>query len=98
MELTAFQRSLHKSSDLVHKWGEQGPAGDASLRKLLTVEGISMWDVMAAELALYHIPDGLAAPQPGCRTLRQILTPYLRPLKYAFWKGGAIDMSDCARP
>lgn len=96
MELNSFEKSLHKSSSLVNKWGAQRPPGKASLRELLTVDGISVWDVMAVELALYLIPDGLAE-RSGRRTLRQILTPYLRPLKYAFWKKSPINNSDCGR-
>ena len=95
-EHNLFEKSLHKSSYLVKKWGEQGPSGKASLRELLTIDGISMWDVMAVELALYHVPDGLAKT-PGHRSLRQILTSYLRPLKYALRKKASIDNSDCSR-
>jgi hypothetical protein len=95
-ELNVFEKSLHKSSFLVKKWGEQRPSGEASLRELLTIDGISMWDVMAVELALYHVPGGLARSS-GRRTLRQMLTSYLRPLKYALWKRTPIDNSDCAR-
>lgn len=91
-----MRSELYKSSCLVKKWGENGPSGEKSLRSLLTIEGISMWDAMEAELALYLIPDGLAA-QSSRQTIRQVLTPYLRQIKYAFLKNGAIDTSDCAR-
>lgn len=96
IELNSFEKSLNRSSNLVKGWGACAPEGEASIRELLTVNGLSIWDVMAAELALYLIPDGLA-DRSGRRTLRQVLTPYLRPLKYAFWKSAPIDMSDCSR-
>lgn len=96
MELNSFVKSLHKSSCLVKKWGVQGPPGRASMRELLTVEGVSLWDAMTVELALYLIPDCLAE-RSGRRTLRQILTPYLRPVKYAFWKKSPVDDRDCVR-
>lgn len=96
MDMNLFEQSLHESSNLVNRWGSSGPSGERTLRELLTVDGISVWDVMAVELALYHIPNGLAE-RSGRRTLRQILTPYLRPLKYAFWRSAPIDTSDCGR-
>jgi hypothetical protein len=51
---------------------------------------------MSVELALYLIPDGLAEKR-GKRTFRQMLTPYLRPLKYAIWRSSPVNDSDCAR-
>jgi|GEM_PF-1235990 len=96
MELNSFEKSLDRSSTLVKRWGALAPGGEPGIRELLTVGGLSMWDVMAAELALYLIPDGLA-DRSGRRTLRQVLTPYLRPLKYAFWKSAPVDTGDCSR-
>lgn len=95
-ELTAFERSLHESSELVKEWGARSPAGKVSVRQLMTVDGLSLWDVMSAELALYHVPHALAE-QPERRTLRQILKHYLRPLKYAIWRGAPVNTDDCAR-
>ena len=95
-DLNIFEQTLHKSSNLVKKWGVLGPPDDKSLRELLTINEISVWDVMAVELALYHIPNGLAEKSEH-RTLRQILTSYLRPLKYALRKTAPIDTSDCGR-
>ena len=96
MEMNAFQKILHNSSSLVKKWGERSRTGGRSARELLMVDGVSIWDIMTVELALYLIPDGLAE-QSGRKTLRQILTPYLRPIKYAFWKKAPVNNSDCAR-
>lgn len=94
--LNVLEQSLHKSSNLVLKWGASGPPGERTLRELLTVDGISVWDVMAVELALYHIPNGVAE-RSGSRALREVLTPYLRRLKYAIWRAAPIDTSDCSR-
>jgi len=95
-ELSEFVKALQKSSDLVQRWAAQAPPGEASLRALLTVDGISVWDIMAADLALYQVPKGLAE-QSARRTLWQIVKPYLRHLKYAFRQMPPIDDSDCAR-
>lgn len=95
-ELSEFVKALQKSSDLVRRWATQGPPGKASLRELLTFDGISVWDAMAVDLSLYRIPNGLVE-RVARRTLWQIVKPYLRHLKYALRQTAAIDNSDCAR-
>lgn len=95
-EPNAFAKSLQLTSGLVKKWGKQRPSNGVSPRDLLTVDGISVWDIMEPELALYLVPDALAE-RSGRRSLRQLFTPYLRPLKYAFWKKSPVNDSDCAR-
>lgn len=94
MEPNVFIKSLHNSSRLVKKWGEQRPQNDKSLRELLSINGVSVWDIMAAELALYFIGEKIEE-RSGRKTLRQILTPYLRPIKYAFWRKSPVNTIDC---
>ncbi|MBI3633714.1 MAG: hypothetical protein HY226_05500 [Candidatus Vogelbacteria bacterium] len=96
MEPNVFIKSLHNSSRLVKQWGDQRPQNDKSLRELLSISGVSVWDVMAAELALYFISEKIEEGA-GRKTLRQILTPYLRPIKYAFWRKSPVNTIDCDR-
>ena len=95
-ELNTFEASLHRSAKLVKEWGDHKLPDGGSLRSLLTIKGLSMWDVMTVELALYLVPDSLAI-RVKRRSLRQVFTPYLRPIKYAFWKPSELNFSDCAR-
>ncbi len=60
------------------------------------MDGLSLWDVMAPELALYLVPHSLA-PRARPRSLRRILGPYLSALKYARPRRESPDTSDCAR-
>ena len=95
-DLNLFEKSVHEASQLVKKWGDQGPPGEARLRELLTIDGVSMWDVLAVELALYHVPDALAKTSSR-KTLRQRVVSSIRAIKYAFGKKLTIDISDCKR-
>jgi hypothetical protein len=94
--MNAYTKLLHKSSFLVSKWGIERLQKKPTLRELMTVEELSLWDIMSVELALYLIPDGLAQ-KSGRKTFRQLLVPYLRPIKYAFWRKLPIDNDDCTR-
>lgn len=95
-ELNTFEASLHRSAKLVKEWGDHKLPDNRSLRSLLTIKGISMWDVLTVELALYLVPDSLAKTVKP-RTLRHVLTPYLRTIKYAFWNPSVLNTSDCAK-
>ncbi len=55
-----LQDILRRSADLTAAWGNQPLGGAASLRELLTVDGLSLWDVIAVDLALYYLPPLLA--------------------------------------
>jgi hypothetical protein len=94
-EHSEYAIALQKSSKLVHEWAEQGPPGEANIRALLTVDGISIWDIMAPDLALYQIPNGLSEFS-GSRTFWQIVKFYLRRLKYEFRRVSVVDNSDCS--
>lgn len=96
MGLNTFIESLQNSSRLVSKWSRQRPPGRASVQELLTVEGISVWDMMAAELALFLIPDGLAKRKRR-ESIWQLLVPYFRLIKYAFWKKAPVNTGDCSK-
>lgn len=93
-DLNDFETSLHRSSGLVRRWGGSVLPGGQTLKSLLTIEGLSIWDAMAVELALYLIPDGLSI-QKKRKTFRQRLIPYIRPVKYAFWKSSDLNFKDC---
>lgn len=95
-ELNTFETSLHRSAKLVKQWGDHKLSDGRSLKSLLTIKGLSLWDVLTVELALYLVPDSLAI-QVKRRTLQQALTPYLRPIKYMFWRPSKLSYSDCAR-
>ncbi|HAT39081.1 CDP-glycerol glycerophosphotransferase family protein [Polynucleobacter necessarius] len=94
--LNTFEKSLHRSAKLVKEWGDYQLPNGRSLRGLLTIKSLSIWDVLAVELALYLVPDSLAG-RVKRRTLRQVLTPYLRPIKYSFWKPSELSFKDCKR-
>jgi hypothetical protein len=95
-QLNPFERSLHRAASLVGQWATRAPSGDASIRDALTVDGLSLWDVMAPELSLYYVPDSLA-PRARPRSLRRILGPYLSALKYARPRRESPNTSDCSR-
>ena len=95
-KLNTFETSLHRSAKLVKQWGDHKLPDGRSLRGLLTIKGLSIWDVLTVELALYLVPDSLAV-QVKRRTLKQVLTPYLRPIKYMFWRPSKLSHSDCAK-
>lgn len=93
-ELNYFEALLLRSSSLVKKWGDSILPNGGSLKDLLSIEGLSLWDAMAAELALYLIPDGLSVRKKR-KTIRQVLIPFLRPVKYAFWRPSELNFKDC---
>lgn len=96
MQLNAFEASLHRAAVLVKDWGGRRLRDGRSLRDLLMVDGLSIWDVMSVELALYLVPDGLSI-RVKRRTWRQLLIPYLRPIKYAIWRPSELSCADCSR-
>ena len=80
LEPSEYGKALQKSSDSALRWAAQAPRGQASLRTLLTVEGISVWDAMAANLALYRIPSGLAL-RSGPKVQQFLRHPKLNPAR-----------------
>lgn len=94
MKLNEVESSLHRSTRLVKAWGKKKLANGSTLNDLLSIRGVSLWEAMNVELALYLVPDSLAN-QSARKSLKQILIPYLRPIKYAFWKSFDINNSGC---
>lgn len=93
-ELNAFERSLDRSAGLVRLWGDSAPPRGQTVRQLLTIDDISIWDVMAVEIALYLLPNALAS-RAGRPSIREMLLPVLRPIKYAFQRALPVNVSHC---
>lgn len=94
MKLNDLESSLHRSTRLVKAWSERKLLGGSTFSDLLKINGVSLWEAMQVELALYLVTDSLA-DRSGRKSLKQILTPYLRPIKYAFWRPSTENSSGC---
>ncbi len=95
-QLNTVEQALDRSSRLVQQWGNSRPPGRPTVRDLLQIDGISVWDVMAVELALYQIPSALSR-RTGAYSLREILLPFARPIKYAFRRRKSPNVSACEK-
>lgn len=92
--LNSFERALDRCANLVRLWGDSAPPGRKSVRQLFAIDGVSMWDIMAVEIALYFLPNALAT-RHGIPSLRELLLPILRPIKYAFRPRLLQDCCNC---
>ena len=54
-----------------------------SLREHLTIEGISLWDVMTPSMALYYVPQSISSAQNKFTFFRRI-RPYITYTKHKF--------------
>lgn len=78
-----FLESLDRSTSLVKKWGQLMTSRKLSVHKYLSVGGISVWDVMAVELSLYHLPGALTEGVNVARSINLFLKNLLRKIKYS---------------
>ncbi|MFA6357084.1 MAG: CDP-glycerol glycerophosphotransferase family protein [Candidatus Omnitrophota bacterium] len=73
--------ALNYSASLVENFGRTELSNGKTLAEILTVEGISFWDVFSAEFAHSHIPT-LLASEALPETIIQRIRPDLIRLKY----------------
>jgi hypothetical protein len=52
--------TLHHAADLVNKWGLEKLSDGRTLKEVLTIRNVSLWDVLSPELAIYHVPAALS--------------------------------------
>jgi len=75
---------LQHSSDLVKKWGQTRLSNGKNLSEMLTIRGLSLWDVVAVDLALYRVPEALTCIGIAKCTPLQQIRPYLSWTKQSF--------------
>jgi CDP-Glycerol:Poly(glycerophosphate) glycerophosphotransferase len=95
-ELSPFVRRLQRSADLVDAWGGAVVPGRSTLRQLFAFQGQSVWDVLAADLALYRIAPALEQPRPA-RARFSRLRRQLRAVRHLASGSPRRDESDCTR-
>jgi hypothetical protein len=78
--LNPFVRNLEVAADRVAAWGEARVSDGLSLRDALTVDGVSFWDVMAVDLALYRVPH-IDNARLGT-AFRQLIRAIVAPLRF----------------
>ncbi|MCR4340414.1 MAG: CDP-glycerol glycerophosphotransferase family protein [Gemmatimonadaceae bacterium] len=89
-------RALQRSADLVQAWGDAPVGGRPTLRELFASEDVRIWDILAADLAMYRIPQALGHRLPTRRWSRP--RRQLRAVNYALRHAARrCDDSDCAR-
>lgn len=74
-------RTLQRSASLVKAWGQAQLPNGKTVAETLTLQGLSLWDMVAVDLALYRVPKALA---PGTQppSLVQRVRPYLSWVKH----------------
>ena len=73
--------SREQSALIVKKFGETILPNGKTLRGQLTIEGISLWDVMTPSMALYYVPTSVSL-KPELRTLLMKVRPHLTLIKH----------------
>ncbi len=90
-----------KASDIVKKWGSLTISENKTIREYLTVEGMSLWDILAPSITLFYLPNALS--KSNCsRSIGLVIVDLLKKIKYIinrkfYWITQNMDSSDCAR-
>jgi len=95
-ELSGFVRTLQRSADLVQAWGDTEISGRSTIRELLKVDDLPVWDILAPDLALYRIPPALTQSRSANRR-RSRLKRQLRAVRHVVQGAPRCDDSDCVR-
>jgi hypothetical protein len=69
-----------KSAEIVKVWGQTQLPNGKSLAEHLTIDGFSLWDVMAPVTALYYVPVALSGTKPP--SLAQQIRPRISLAKH----------------
>lgn len=69
------------AAQIVKELGQTTLPNGKSLREQLTIEGVSLWDVMTPSMALYYVPKSLALG-PEQSTPLMMMRPHLTLLKH----------------
>ena len=70
-----------RSAQIVKQLGETILPNGKSLRGQLTIEGISLWDVMTPSMAMYYLPSSMSL-KPGTRSLLLKVRPHVTLIKH----------------
>lgn len=73
--------TLHHSANLVKTWGLEKLSNGKTLAETLTIDGVSLWDVLAPELAIYHVPKALSLGTRLPSIMREV-RPYISLAKH----------------
>lgn len=68
-------KQLERSVGIVKSWGQSLLPNGKSLEEQLTIDGLSLWDVMAPVMALYYVPVALSGQRSP--SLMQRLRPHV---------------------
>lgn len=74
--VTETSRVFQEAVNLANSWGDAALPSGRSVRQALTVRGISWWDIVETELAMYKIPPALhrdARPPSAFEIVRPFL-------------------------
>ncbi|MCL5884410.1 MAG: CDP-glycerol glycerophosphotransferase family protein [Deltaproteobacteria bacterium] len=82
MELDDLTNRLRRSADLVKGWGKTVLPNGKTLGEMLTFDSIPFWDVVAAEIALYHVPKALSRSDDRLQRVIRSARTYLRAVEY----------------
>ena len=78
------QQILWRSAHLVKLWGGTRLPDGQTLAEMLTLQGISLWDAAAVELALYHVPPAIRGERSLSRV--QQFRSYFSRARYKVWQ------------
>ena len=96
-ENSFFVKKLQDTARLVCEWGSLAPSGGESIRKKLSINGISIWDIMSPELALYYLPSAVSI-KVNKFSIINFIADITRPFRKLFQQTKAVSKGELNWP